>query len=63
MTDGAGGLGLILEIQRAIAEEYGWPDGRMETHTLTKVDPSTLRDIRRAIFSAAFVGMVVTLDS
>jgi CubicO group peptidase (beta-lactamase class C family) len=63
MTDGAGGLGLILEIQRAIAEEYGWPDGRMETHTLAKVDPATLRMYTGTFLFSGLFKMVVTLDN
>ena len=63
MTDGAGGLGLILEIQRAIAEEYGWPDGRMETHTLAKVDPATLRVYTGVYLFNGLFRMVVTLDN
>jgi CubicO group peptidase (beta-lactamase class C family) len=63
MTDGAGGLGLILEIQRAIAEEYGWPDGRMETHTLAQVDPSTLRMYTGVYLFNGLFRMVVTLDN
>jgi hypothetical protein len=43
MTDGESGLGLIGEIQRAVAEEYAWPDGRVEVHTLGKIDPAVLR--------------------
>jgi Domain of unknown function (DUF3471) len=62
MTDGAGGLGLILEVQRAIAEEYGWPDGRMETHTLAKVDPATLRTYSGAYLFGGLFKMIVTLD-
>ena len=63
MTDGAGGLGLILEIQRAIAEEYGWPDGRTETHTLAQVDPATLRMYTGAYLFNGLFRMVVTLDN
>ena len=62
MTDGARGLGLILEIQRAIAEEYGWPDGRMETHTLANVKPSTLRTYTGVYLFGGLFKMVVTLD-
>jgi hypothetical protein len=43
MTNSDGGLPLTLEIQRAVAQEYGWPDGRAEEHTLAKIDPQTLR--------------------
>lgn len=43
MTDGVGGLRLIGEIQRAVAQEYNWPDDRIEEHTLAKIDPSALR--------------------
>ena len=43
MTNGDSGLRLIGEIQRAVAQEYGWPDGRVEEHTLAKIDPASLR--------------------
>lgn len=62
MTDGAGGLRLILEIQRAIAEEYGWPDGRMETHMLAQVDAATLRMCTGVYLFSGLFRMVVTLD-
>jgi CubicO group peptidase (beta-lactamase class C family) len=63
MTDGAGGLGLILEIQRAIAEEYNWPDGRMETHALAAVNPGTLRKYTGIYVFSGLFKMVVTLDN
>ena len=63
MTDGAGGLRLILEIQRAIAEEYGWPDGRMETHTLATVDPATLQVYTGVYLFSGLFRMVVTLNN
>ena len=43
ITNGDSGLGLIGEIQRAVAQEYGWPDGRVEEHTLAKIDSASLR--------------------
>ncbi len=43
MTNGDGGLRLIGEIQRAVAQEYGWPDGRPQEHTVVKIDPTALR--------------------
>jgi CubicO group peptidase (beta-lactamase class C family) len=43
MTNSDSGLRLIGEIQRAVAQEYGWPDCQAEEHTLTKIDPPTLR--------------------
>jgi CubicO group peptidase (beta-lactamase class C family) len=42
MTDGDGGLRLISEIQRSVAQEYDWPDGRVEEHALAKIDPAAL---------------------
>lgn len=63
MTDGAGGQRLILEIQRAIAEEYGWPDGRMETHTLAKVGPAALRMYPGVYVFGGLFKMVITLDN
>jgi CubicO group peptidase (beta-lactamase class C family) len=63
MTDGAGGLGLILEIQRAIAEEYGWPDGRMEIHALANVSPSTLRTYPGVYLFGGLFKMAVTLNN
>jgi hypothetical protein len=43
MTDGEGGLRPIGEIQRAVAEEYGWPDGRGAVHTVAHIDPSAVQ--------------------
>ena len=43
MTNGDSGLSLIDDIQRAVAQEYGWPDGRVEEHTLAKIDAASLR--------------------
>jgi CubicO group peptidase (beta-lactamase class C family) len=63
MTDGAGGLRLILEILRAIAEEYGWPGDRMETHTLARVDPTTPRMYTGVYLFSGLFKMVVTLDN
>jgi CubicO group peptidase (beta-lactamase class C family) len=63
MTDGAGGQRLILEILRAIAEEYAWPGDRMETHTLAKVDLSTLRMYTGVYLFGGLFKMVVTLDN
>jgi CubicO group peptidase (beta-lactamase class C family) len=63
MTDGAGGQRLILEIQRAIAEEYNWPDSRMETHTLAAVDPATLPKYTGIYVFSGLFKMVVTLDN
>jgi CubicO group peptidase (beta-lactamase class C family) len=42
MTNSDGGIPLTLEIQRAVAQEYDWPDGRVEEHTVAKIDPQTL---------------------
>lgn len=42
MTNGDSGLRLIGEIQRAVAQEYGWPDSRAEEHTVIKLDPASL---------------------
>jgi hypothetical protein len=43
MTNGDSGLRLIGEIQRAVAQEYGWSDDRAEEHTAAKIDPETLQ--------------------
>jgi CubicO group peptidase (beta-lactamase class C family) len=42
MTNGDNGLRLIGEIQRAVAQEYDWPDGRAEEHTLATINPAAL---------------------
>ncbi len=41
-ADGDGGLRLIGEIQRAVAQEYSWPDGRPQEHAVIKLDPASL---------------------
>jgi CubicO group peptidase (beta-lactamase class C family) len=43
MTNGDNGLRLIGEIQRSVAQAYGWSDSRPEEHTLATIDPATLR--------------------
>src|SRR5258708_34579939 len=43
MTNGHGGLGLILELERAVAQEYSWPDGRPQEHAVIKLNPTALR--------------------
>ena len=63
MTDGAHGLGLVLEILRAIAEEYGWPGDRMETHTLAEVNPTALRMYTGVYLFSGLFKMVVTLNN
>ena len=63
MTDGAGGLGVILEIQRAIAEEYGWPDGRMETHRVANVTPGVLQAYTGVYLFGGLFRMAVTLSN
>ncbi len=42
MTNANNGFGLIGEIQRAVAQEYNWPDSRPEEHTLAKISPAAL---------------------
>ena len=63
MTDGAGGLRLIGELQRAVAEEYKWPDGRVETHSLADVDPSVLQRYTGIYLFSGLFKMQVTLDN
>ncbi len=46
---------LIGEIQRAVAQEYMWPDGRPQEHTVVKIDPRVLRAFTGAyLFSGLF---------
>jgi CubicO group peptidase (beta-lactamase class C family) len=55
MTNGDGGLRLIGEIQRAVAQEYDWPDGRPQEHAVIKLDPTALRTLTgEYIFSGLF---------
>jgi CubicO group peptidase (beta-lactamase class C family) len=42
-TNGDSGFRLTSEIQRAVAQEYDWPDGRVEEHALVQIDPADLR--------------------
>ena len=39
MTNGDNGQGVIDDIVRTVAHEYGWPDFQPPTRTLAKVDP------------------------
>jgi CubicO group peptidase (beta-lactamase class C family) len=63
MTDGAGGLRLIGELQRAVAEEYKWPDGRVEVHSLVHVDPAVLRTYTGTYLFNGLFRLEVTLDN
>src|SRR5262249_53797045 len=63
MTDGAGGLGVILQTYKANAEEYGWPAGRMETPQSPKVAPISLRMYRGVYLFGGLFKRVVTLDN
>ncbi|MGC1500574.1 MAG: serine hydrolase [Terriglobales bacterium] len=62
MTDGAGGLQLIGEIQRAVAQEYDWPDDRMEEHTLVEIDPSVLRAFTGVYLFGGLFKFIITQD-
>jgi CubicO group peptidase (beta-lactamase class C family) len=62
MTDGERGLGLIGEIQRAIAQEYGWADGRVEEHTLAKIAPADLRAYTGVFLFGGLFKFVITQD-
>jgi CubicO group peptidase (beta-lactamase class C family) len=42
MTNGDGGSQLATEIQRAVAEEYNWPEFQPKAHTLIPVTPEVL---------------------
>jgi CubicO group peptidase (beta-lactamase class C family) len=62
MTDGVGGLRLIGEIQRAVAQEYNWPDDRMEEHTLAKIVPSALRAYTGVYLFGGLFKFIITQD-
>ena len=62
MTDGAGGFRLIGEIQRAVAEEYDWPDDRVDTHVLASVDLVALRQYTGVYLFNGLFKFVITLD-
>ena len=42
MTNADGGSALIGEIERAVAQEYGWPDFKPQEKAAVRIDPSTL---------------------
>jgi len=65
MTDGSDRerFGLIGEIQRAVAEEYRWPDGRVETHTLAAVDSTALREYTGVFLFGGLFRFRLTLDN
>jgi CubicO group peptidase (beta-lactamase class C family) len=42
MTNGDAGLNLIGEIQRGVAQEYGWADLQPESHSVVKLDPAKI---------------------
>jgi CubicO group peptidase (beta-lactamase class C family) len=60
MTNGDGGLRLIGEIQRGVAQEYSWPDGRPQVHAVIKVNPGTLHTFTGIyLFSGLFKVKVI----
>jgi CubicO group peptidase (beta-lactamase class C family) len=63
MTDGASGLRLIGEIQRAVAQEYDWPDGRLEEHTLAKIDSAALRAYTGVYLFGGLFKFIITQDN
>jgi CubicO group peptidase (beta-lactamase class C family) len=42
MTNADGGSALIGEIERAVAQEYGWPDFKPEQKATVQINPATL---------------------
>ncbi len=43
MTNGENGMGVLMEILRAVAKVYGWPDRFVEEATLVDVPLSILQ--------------------
>jgi hypothetical protein len=41
MTNGENGAGLVMEILRAVAAEYGWPDYRPREKVIAQLDSRT----------------------
>jgi CubicO group peptidase (beta-lactamase class C family) len=55
MTNGDGGLRLVGEIQRAVAQEYSWPDGHPREHAVVKLDTASLHTFTGVyLFSGLF---------
>jgi CubicO group peptidase (beta-lactamase class C family) len=55
MTNGDGGLRLVGEIQRAVAQEYSWPDGHPQEHAVVKLDTASLHTFTGVyLFSGLF---------
>ncbi len=63
MTNGDSGLRLIGEIQRVVAQEYDWPDGRVEEHTLTKIAPAVLQAYTGVYLFQGLFKFVITRDN
>jgi CubicO group peptidase (beta-lactamase class C family) len=63
MTNGDGGLGLTGEIQRAVAQEYSWPDGRPQEHAVIKVDLGTLRSFTGVFLFGGLFKIKITENS
>jgi CubicO group peptidase (beta-lactamase class C family) len=63
MTNGDSGLRLIGEIQRAVAQEYNWPDGHPEEHTLVKTSPAALRTYPGVYLFAGQFKFTITQDN
>jgi CubicO group peptidase (beta-lactamase class C family) len=63
MTNGDNGLRLINEIQRAVAQEYNWPDDRVEEHTLAKIAPAALGAYTGVYLFGGLFKFVITQDN
>jgi len=63
MTNGDGGLRLIGEIQRAVAQEYSWPDGRPQEHAVITLDPASLHTFTGVYLFCGLFKFKVTEES
>lgn len=63
MTNGDGGLRLIGEIQRGVAQEYSWPDGRPQEHAVIKIVPGTLHAFTGVYLFSGLFKIKVTENS
>jgi len=46
-----------------VAQEYGWPDGRPQEHTVVKIDPTALRAFTGVYLFSGLLKFTVTEDN
>jgi hypothetical protein len=62
MTNGDNGSQLMMEIVRAVAREYGWPDYKPTEREAIKIDPESLKSFVGNYLLAPGFGLKIELE-